>query len=419
MASVEIRLDASSPWSFLYLGDQPICLHCHHYNLAVLRTVDDALGPQRGARLRTAASARAWRSVLDAHVASAADASQVFGFASAVFPALGHGRLALDDLGAETFTGDSLHHAMGVREAYDEVASAPVDAYAAGFGQAVLERARGKAPGTLTVEETSCAGVEGGTTCTFSVRDATEPTSAPEASGRAVIERGLEATPGLFEDEIVAITRAFRQLLAGVSGDRRGLIEAFGILVTASPTAYYNALSFEMLRALAEEHPRLHQVSRGLLYEAGRLCGFNTFGSVIASPEWEALVTSSGTPGAEPERVAAHACAIARGFGFGSWSLAEAEPGRMYVFQAPATYEDTYHRASYEAPDEGVCLLFSGACEAIVHLAERVTWEESPVFGRAFYSETMQASREHGWIARQTQCTSMGDPYTEVVVERR
>jgi hypothetical protein len=128
-----------------------------------------------------------------------------------------------------------------------------------------------------------------------------------------------------------------------------------------------------------------------LLREAGRLCGFNTFGGIIGSPEWEAL---TGSTERDMLTVALHACTIARGLDFGRWSVSDYEEGTLIAFQAPSTYEGPYYKIRHGTADDPTCYLFEGACEAAAQLGHAVDWSEQPDFTPAFYEDVFAACTE-------------------------
>ena len=377
------------------------------------------LGARAGAALRRRASAEAWRPMLRQQLAGLDTVAERLEGAAALFGAMGHGGLALP----EALPGPSEVHALQVEhlhygrgwvvDAPEAPARAPLDALAAGFIGAALEIAHGLEPGALDVEETACV-AQGAPACAFALRRRAEPSPVQEPPASRL--GPARQVGGLEEDHVEALADRFQAMLEGVSGDARGLVEAFGLLVTLTPTHFYNELSFEMLARLRQENPRLVKVSERMLYEAGRMCGFNTFGGVLRSPEWDAISGRAGPP--EPRQVLLESCAIGRAFGFGRGSLVEYVPGQVCVFRAPMTYEGMYTRAHEAGRDRGACFLFAGAAEAMARLAEDVDWAQAPSFGPQRYEQLVRAD-EARWSAEQTRCTTLGDDLVEVVVRRR
>lgn len=140
-------------------------------------------------------------------------------------------------------------------------------------------------PHQIEATETLCLAM-GHESCEFRLRriEGQEPLEPP-VTRQTTLDVVPPSFGGTSEDEVQRLTEDLRDFLSGVKGDERGLIEAFGVFVTFSPVNIYNRLSYEMLEILSQRHESFARVSAGLLREAGRMCGFNTFGGIIGSPE--------------------------------------------------------------------------------------------------------------------------------------
>jgi hypothetical protein len=119
---------------------------------------------------------------------------------------------------------------------------------------------------------------------------------------RAVGSYELYASPGVgaltthAPRPIPATPVDYDGILAAVSGlplvgDAHGTIDAFGVHLTRHFANYYNRISFEFLHRLSREYGEegLAAASETLI-EAGRVCAFNTFGGIMQSTEWNALI---------------------------------------------------------------------------------------------------------------------------------
>lgn len=406
--------------NYLYAGDQPVCFHCHHYNLFIQETIDEALGAAIGDQLRREASADAWRPVLEALFSGQAlhGSYEKLSAAFELFASTGQGKLVLEDASLQNaaISSEALHYGTAWRMIHGTQAALHVtDGLAAGFISAAFELAYELAPGSIEVTQTACIAM-GDARDQFELIQHEQPRELNPTISRARMEAHTGQMVDSLEEETVSeITRAFCGMLAQITPDDRGLVEGFGILVTLTPTAYYNTLCLKVMEYLEAEHPTLLQVSEQMLYEAGRLCGFNTFGGVLKSPEWEAIIGRERT--ADPEETLLHTCAIARSFGFGKWSVHEYFDEDLLVLRAPATYEDPFVCELRGESKRPVCYLFTGAGESMARLAEDVDWSNAPMFGLDYYDETVKRS-DTSWRAKQTQCRARGDAFAEVTVER-
>lgn len=411
----------NSDYDFLFVADTPVCAHCHHYNLFIDKTVNDALGVGNGTELRTDSALEFYYPLLKKACDQLAleSPTERLGFATELFAAWGHGRLDLTQLNEEggKALGHDLHYSYTWREKFgdSEERYYPADAVAAGYAAAALAVAYDSDPKGVEVQETQCL-AQGHDHCEFELTigegSGTFPASINEELTLQVMP---ESFGGKYEEKVTELTGGLREFLGGVAGDERGLIEAFGVFVTFNPVNFYNRLSYEMLQTLRQRHVSFARVSAGLLREAGRMCGFNTFGGIIGSPEWEAL---TGTAERDMLTVALHSCVIARGLGFGSWSVADYDPGNLLVLQAPSTYEGPYYRLRHGVGPDPSCYLFEGACEAIAQLGHAVDWSSEPAFTPGFYDEIF-SSGNNPWRAEQTHCVCRGDGHCEVAVTRQ
>lgn len=390
--------------------------HCHHFNLFFDQTIDDALGVEQGTRVRTEASHEAWylllKNLVDQQGIDAAGAR--LEAAANLFSAAGHGRLSLDATAeGGSGRGETLHYAMGWRDKYGKRVRRqhPIDAFGAGFAAAATEVAHDLEPGSLLSTESSCQ-IAGGDQCRFTLAK----TGSTTKVGGKLVDAWREALPepvtGEEEERVSAITKGLVDFLGGVSGDERGLVQAFGVLVTNHPADYYNHLSNRMLDITHREKPQTLEVARSLLQESGQVCGFHTFGGIMSSPEWEALV---GAP-KDPLDVVVGGLAIARALGFGRWSLEAYEPNERLVVTSSGTYESVHNRVCIEQTRWPCSYLFQGGAIAMMQLAHRVDWQPRPMFSGALY---MKLRRDAPWACEQTACVARGDDVDRVVITRK
>ena len=90
--------------------------------------------------------------------------------------------------------------------------------------------------------------------------------------------------------DVQTITTQFSQI--PVENDENGLIPAFGVYLTKLFGDYYSAISFEFEELFHKEvsDPAVQEAARQLLIEAGHVCGFNTFGGIMKSEPFAAIV---------------------------------------------------------------------------------------------------------------------------------
>ena len=403
--------------AFNFIADVPTVFHCHHFNLFWDQTVDDGLGQELGTMIRTHAARESFHDLLSALAerTGAHNATERLELARVVAQGLGMGtvRFDLDRYGGQAL-GDHLHYAVAWLEKYPSVRRRhPSDALTAGFVAAASEVAFQLPRDSMRCREQECLTL-GDARCRFRAEPG-EPAPATAPMRRSEVERAAgPLVHSQLERDIQPIVDTLRDFTAGIRGDERGLIEAFGLFVSQLPTTYYNRIGYDALRHLRRTAPQSVPVMQALMREAGHVCVFNTFGAIMASPEWEGLV---GAPTGDTENTLAACMAIARALGMGRWCVTEYVHGERLVLRSPATYESTYYPSREGRAEESQCFMFQGAAVATMQLVARVQWQARPNFDQALYDELFQGGMP--WSCEETQCVSKGDPTCEVVVSPR
>jgi hypothetical protein len=395
----------------MFLAGQPVVYHCHHFNLFLDQTIDDALGTDESFRLRMSAARE-----FSGHLLSA-----VCEHAEARTPPerlqlMGHGALDFDaDATGGTARGAHLHYGFAWLEKYGKQVRrrTPADAFAAGFAAAALEIAYDLGPGSLRAVEHECVALRA-PQCRIQI----EREPAPEAGGAVIGEHesgSVVGAPedGLYEDVIHPIVIGLKEFTAGVQGDERGLVQAFGVFVTMHLCGYYNRISYDAVQAIETRAPQSVGVLEELLRESGHVCVFNTFGGILLSPEWEGLV---GAPTNDPGKILAWCMAIGRALGMGHWTIAEFEPERRLVVRTSSSYESVYYRTRHGLAPRPVEYLFQGAALAMAQLVHRVDWEAGPQLTLDYYKRLFKGGVP--WRAEQTKSIVCGDSLSEVVVTK-
>ncbi|MCG8424578.1 MAG: hypothetical protein MJE77_42335 [Proteobacteria bacterium] len=400
---------------FQFVAQSQTVYHCHHFNLFWDQTVDDALGNERGIAVRTKAAYEAASQFLNALISAMPPTTpeERLDIASSLFSAMGHGNLEFQVTpnGGKAI-GYNLHYGLAWREKYGAHIKRhhPADAVAAGYVAAATEAAFGLPLGSIECNETICIAM-GSERCEFEVHQSGETNPAFGVTKEDVMGVIPKSFPGLHEEHISGVAAGLRKFLADVSGDKRGLIEAFGVMVTQQWSNYYNFTVNRTLDIISEEKPDAIEVAKELFRECGHQCGFHTFGGIMLSPEWEALVEPLN---GDPLQIINGSLAISRALGFGHWSLEAYEPEKLLVLRSPATYESVYRKAAYPVDDNGCCYLYQGAALAMMQLAHRVNWKEKPTLSNSLYLELRQGVP---WRVEESHCVAAGNSMCRVVVE--
>lgn len=399
-----------------FLSGIPYVYHCHHYNLVHDQTIDDALGEVEGARVRTHAARNAFGDLLSALFASekATSTSEKLTLASELFRWMGQGKVHLELLStsgrARSLTP---HYGYAWREKYGSRVRRldPADAVTAGFSAAVMELVYGLPHGSVTARERACIAMRD-PQCEFDLTLG-QGSAAPVAIDQATsLQFSAEPQVGIDEDRVSAIAKGLWEFMRGVGGDERGLIAAFNVFVTTHLPTYYNETIYETVHHAERNNPATLPAVEELFREAGKACVFFTFGNVMLSPEWEALV---GPPTGISTDVISYCAAIARGLGFGHWLVHEYEPQKRFVLRCTSNYETPFYLARYGRSDKPRSYFIQGAAQAMMMLAEIVRWRERPQLTGDYYTDLFRGRARYR--VEQSLCAMRGDPISEYVVE--
>ncbi len=400
-----------------FLADQPLVYHCHHFNLFLDQTIDDFFGAEKGIALRTSAARAASYPFLTSlfNKMTLTTPPERLLLAQTLFSAFGHGRLYIDaGVSGGTASGEFLHYGYAWREKYGAISKrqTPADAFAAGYASAAVQAAFDTAH-EFTVQETQCY-AQLAERCAFTLEAGMMPTKivpVDESAARQSIQPPLS---GLAEDRIADIDAGLRTFLGGVAGaEDTGLVDAFGVFVTRHLPNYYNAISYQLYAAAKQDYPDLLPVAEALLRESGHVCVFNTFGGILYSPEWEAMV---GRIEGDLEEVVSSCMAIARALGFGRWIIAELDESH-FVLRTGSEYESPFCHVNECAPNTNNAYFVQGAALAIMRLWQELNWKEKPALTQDLYKNLFKS--EHHWQVEQTRSLANGDAYTEVVVTKQ
>lgn len=200
----------------------------------------------------------------------------------------------------------------------------------------------------------------------------------------------------------------------GIRGNEEGMIPAFGLYLTKHLADHYNRLSFGLVEAFLRESPELEQDAAALLVEAGQVCAFNTFGGIMLSPEWDAVVKPMI---ASREDWVHGMVAVINAFGWGRWSVRSLVPGESLEVRIEDGYEATGYARDYAKSSAPRCFLARGGVAGLMNLLYEGDITKRPVLDDRYYVEVFRSSRS--FRAEETRCVAKGDPHCEIVGRRR
>lgn len=197
----------------------------------------------------------------------------------------------------------------------------------------------------------------------------------------------------------------------GIAGDDEGMIPAFGLYLTRHMADYYNRISFAAARHM--EGSGLEQDARALLVEAGHVCAFNTFGGVMKSAEWDAVVR----PMIESrEDWLLGMAAVVNCFGWGRWKVEELRPAEHLRISVRDSYEASGWQRDYAKSESPRCYLTCGGVAGLMNLLYVGDITEGPELSEDYYVQLFR--RGPHFVAEETMCAARGDDHCEFVARR-
>lgn len=384
------------------VGGEPHVFHCHHYNCFLQKSITDQSALIDTAQLLTRAAAEVVTPELKALKADAALAREVFS-------TFGFGKLDLSGVSRDggTATVHASHYALGWLSKFGASAH-PVCFFPAGF----IEGAARAAFGTgFEVREIECV-ASGAKACRFEVKPSNRALGASPGMGTLATFGARPAAATKTSVDEAAIIAACAGLPLG--GDAEGRINAFGVSLTRHWANYYNLISFrfdQQMFSLAGEPAAL--AARMLLIEAGHVCAFHTFGGIMESAEWDALIK----PQCQTREDWAYGLtAVVNALGWGRWSIADLQPGRRLEMVIDGSYESNGYLGAFGRSDSPRCYLATGGTAGLANLLYNADITTRPQLTPAFYEATFKSGAL--FTAHEVECRAMGAKACRVVAER-
>jgi predicted hydrocarbon binding protein len=390
----------------LVVGGEPMILHCHHYNVFLQRSIQDAEYID-SAPILVGAAAEVVFAQLTNLLSRTPDIAARKATVEALYRACGLGLIdlsALTDRGGEVRTR-STHYSIGWMEKFGR-SRAPVAFFSTGFLAGALAAIYGLSPSDVQARQTACRSTGADEDVFVLGRGPADFTIfAPRQS--PVLNPVADDTEPATAVDRPAITRAVAAMPLPVNAE--GLIAVFGLYLTRLYADYYNRISFAFEREMTEAAGRQGvEVAAGLFIEAGHICAFNTLGGIMTSPEWDALVL----PMLKTREDWVHGLvAWWNACGYGVAKVLHVSPTQLTV-RIYNDYESVGYRRMYGTADHGVCYLVTGGFAGVMNLIYLGNIQEKPDLTPEFYDRLFKRGR--AFQGRMTACQAMGDPYTEI-----
>ncbi|MCP4697315.1 MAG: hypothetical protein GY862_10750 [Gammaproteobacteria bacterium] len=191
-----------------------------------------------------------------------------------------------------------------------------------------------------------------------------------------------------------------------------GLIDAFGVVLTNHFADYYNRISYETFFAMKNAGIPVDDV-KDTFIQSGHVCAFNTFGGIMSSPEWYAVVE----PSCKTREDWFHGMvAVINALGWGTYRIERLTAEKELVVRIYNSYEGVGYRHIYpQSDDKQLSFLAMGATLGLVHLLWKVDIRQKPTLTQDFFV-TQFNNPENSYSVEQTHAIAAGDDYDRIVV---
>ncbi len=396
------------------VAGEPMILHCHHYNTFLQQTIADADYVDSQPFLVGAANEVAFAQLTalfkEEKISDVQERKQM---AEDVFRWAGFGRVNLAELneaGGSVTTAHS-HYSHAWLTKFGK-AEAPVDFFTTGWLTGALAAIYDLPQGAISCEQLECLAA-GGSSNVYKTYAADKPNYSLFASpGEGPL---TEHAPQKIPESPVDYEGIFAALTGmEIVGDETGSIPAFGVYLTRHYANYYNRISFEFVHALVEMMGSDGAaMAEPLLVEAGHVCAFNTFGGIMNSPEWDALIK----PSLKSREDWVHGIVAAvNALGWGRWQVTDlsADEATIVIHD---DYESVGHLAAYGESKYPVAHLARGAAMGIMNLVYIGDVESKPEFSEEFYNRLFKS--DDSFHSDLLKSRAKGDEVTAFRVYRK
>lgn len=394
------------------VGGEPMIFHCHHYNTFLQRSILDAEAVDSRPFLIGAAAELSHAQLKNVFAATGeADPAARKAVASDLYRWAGFGVLDLEPLGADggTCSTPHSHYGMGWKIKFG-TSERPVAYFDCGWLAGALAAIYDQPLGTYRVDQMACLSTGAAqSSYTLTRGEPNYTTFASVGVGPLTEHEPLPLPPNNVDAE--GILAAISQL--PLVGDEDGNIPAFGVYLTRMYANYYNRISFELERALEASFGATgREVAQPLLIESGHVCAFNTFGGIMTSTEWDALIR----PTLKTNEDWIHGIvAVVNCLGWGRWQATEVSAERA-VFAIHDDYESIGYQAMYGTSDHPISYLAMGGVTGAMNLVYLGNIMTKPALTHEYYQRLFRETDVYR--ARPLTSQAMGGAYTSFEVTR-
>lgn len=388
------------------MGDEPLVFHCNYYNYFLQKTLllDELLGMDRVIADAAYASTKAQLTAAGAELgATSREARQAI--AESMFAQLGFGLVDLSKVDEGTVRFPVSHYGRCLLQASGAPFDKPQSLFDSGYAAAAADFILGTSS-LGTIEKCQSMGDAEGL-----VRLATRDEVLPFGSVGQGAHTDAPLPPP--NDATAVDEPGILAALAGLdfAGNEEGLVPRFGVMLTHHQANFYNRISFEFLRRMGGTG--LLEAGEELLVEAGFRCAFHTFGGVMTSAEWDAVIRPQCKT---PEDWVHGMVAVSNALGWGVLRVHDLVPGKRLVLRVYDDYESSGYLGMYGRAKRPISHLINAAPAGLMNLVYVGDIANRPTLDYDAYERLFESPDR--FTSTTTKNFAMGASYTEIVAER-
>ncbi|WP_375560798.1 hypothetical protein ACE193_24400 [Bernardetia sp. OM2101] len=355
---------------------EPMIFHCHHYNAYLQAVIEDTSSylnvyPMLSDSAQEIVYTQ-FSNFFKEEINKKLSLEDKKYICQDYFRFCGFGIINLTNLTKEggTVTSPSEHYGIGWKTKFGlrEKNKKGVAFFAAGYIAGATEAIFDLPLGTLFTQQKTCIS-QGNKESVFEVllrKNDTENTNLVASPQEGKYQTYQLKQPSNTSIDYDGIRQALTNM--DLQGDSKtGLIDAFGVLLTRMYANYYCLISYKLLQLFEDEMGNDGlPLAAQLLTEAGHVCAYNTFGGVMQSTEWNAMIK----PMIHNKEDWTHGItAVVNAFGWGFWEIEELKPNQELQMKVVSGYEPNNYLAHFDANNElPISFLASGGIAGIMNL---------------------------------------------------
>ena len=393
------------------IGGEPMIFHCHHYNTFLQQSIEDTRRYVDTSSILTySAEEVAHAQFQNIFATGSYSEEERKAIVENLYSFCGFGEIDLSEFNASGGMMDTVseHYAIGwkIKFGQRKENEKGVCYFTLGFLIGSLEAVYDKPLGSLDGEQMACL-TKGDPYCSFVIYDSLEARKNIESPGEGKYQTfNTYPNPADTNVDYAGIREALGAM--PIEGDDKGIINAFGVYLTRHYANYYCLVSYKLIEALKAKLGNAGiTIAEELLVESGHVCAFNTFGGIMLSDEWNALIK----PMLETRNDWAHGIlACINALGWGLWQAEALNTNGKFNYSIQSSYESNAFITLSPDSEKQSNFLAQGGTAGICNLIFHGDIQKRPQLDDKYYAKIFKS---RGRFASKPEEARMGGSATD------